>query len=271
MIGLRFPGYELLPQNPIAGLIIVHGIAEHSGRYRHVADALLPLGIACFAYDQRGHGEFPGAKTHVTNFAEFATDLELVGESIRKKFPSLPLFVWGHSMGSVIVTLAALDGLTWARGIITTGCALDALPKLDGLSGIGLRLAAALAPRLRIGLGIDAALLTNDAAMQQRHQRDPLVRRSASLKLLYGFALACGTCRAHAGRITKPWLAVHGQADKVCPPSGSESLISQLGSGDKQLVIYPGLLHEIHNEAVQSRTTLFAIMSRWILDRSNRP
>jgi alpha-beta hydrolase superfamily lysophospholipase len=268
VIGTRFPGYQLIPRGAKAGLIIVHGIAEHSGRYRHVAQALAANQIACFAYDQQGHGEYPGARTHVADFAEFARDLELVGESIHEKSPDLPLFVWGHSMGSIVVTLAATNGLHWARGVITSGCALDAMPKLDGIAGSLLRVAAALAPRVRISLGIDAAALTQDLEIQRRHMSDPLVPRTASLKLLYGFAAACRECYAKAPAIRLPWLAVHGEADKVCPLSGSQALIGALGSSDKQLVTYPGLLHEVHNEDDASRGALFELMTRWILKRS---
>jgi alpha-beta hydrolase superfamily lysophospholipase len=263
------PGYEVVPPSAQAALVIVHGIAEHAARYRHVADALASHDIACFVYDQRGHGESPGIRTHVADFAEFASDLELVGASVRKRFPALPLFVWGHSMGSVVVTLAAIDGLTWARGIITSGCALNAMPRLNGLSGFGLRIAARLAPRLRIGLGIDATTLTHVVQIQRQHTDDPLVPRSASLKLLYGFALACRNCHSQMASITKPWLAVHGEADTLCPPSGSKALIDGLGSADKQLVTYPNLRHEVHNEDDRSRARLFELMSRWILDRSS--
>ncbi|HMH87167.1 MAG TPA: lysophospholipase [Steroidobacteraceae bacterium] len=267
MIGTAFPGFEVVPSQLKAGLIIVHGIAEHADRYRHVAEALASQGIACFVYDQRGHGKFPGTRTHVANFAEFANDLELVGQTARKRFPSLPLFVWGHSMGSVVVTLAAIDGLSWARGVITSGCALDAMPKLEGAAGVALRIAAALAPRLRISLGIDATALTQVAEIQQEHMNDPLVPRTASLKLLYGFAMACRRCYADAPKITLPWLAVHGGADRICPVSGSQVLVGALGSRDKQLVTYPGLLHEVHNEDEVSRTALFELMTRWMLER----
>jgi alpha-beta hydrolase superfamily lysophospholipase len=267
MIGTRFPGYETVPRGARAGLIIVHGIAEHGGRYRHAAEALARKNIACFVYDQRGHGQSPGTRTHVGNFSEFAADLGLIGADVRRKFPELPLFVWGHSMGSVVVLLAAQD-LKWARGLITTGCALDALPKLDGAAGALLRIAAALAPRLRISLRIDGTALTQVVEEQRRHMTDPLVPRTASLKLLYGFAQACRSSRENAAKITLPWLAVHGEADKVCPISGSRTLIDALGSRDKQLVTYPNLLHEVHNEDEVSRSALFELMSSWILERA---
>ena len=268
MMGTQFQGYEVVPNNPQAGLIIVHGIAEHGGRYRHVADALASQGIACLIYDQRGHGANKGTRTHIADFQLFAEDLECIGEAATKNFPGLPLFVWGHSMGSVVVMLAAIDGLKWARGIITTGCALDAMPKLEGLVGGALKIGTALLPRLRISLGVDATTLTQVQEVQQRHMNDPLVARTASLRLLYGFALACRKCRLQAHKITVPWLAVHGEADAVCPVSGSRTLIGAIASPDKQLVTYAGLLHEIHNEAESARAIFFELMTRWILERA---
>jgi alpha-beta hydrolase superfamily lysophospholipase len=268
VIGSRFPGYEVIPAEARAGLIVVHGIAEHGERYRHVAAALAVSGIACFIYDQRGHGNYPGPRTHVADFDEFAQDLRAIGDDLAARYPKLPIFIWGHSMGSIVATLAALGGLGFARGIITTGCALDAMPKLDGFAGVALKLASSVAPRIPINLRIDASVLMQDPEEQRRHMTDPLVSRSASLRLLYGFAAACRTCRAQAGTITLPWLAVHGEADKVCPISGSRTLIERLGSRDKQLVSYPGLLHEVHNEDADSRAALFTLMSRWILERT---
>jgi acylglycerol lipase len=245
----------------------VHGIAEHAGRYRHVPEALARYGIACFTYDQRGHGRHPGRRTDIEDFDHFAADLDSNGRSLRQRFPTLPLFAWGHSMGSVIVTLAAIDRLRWARGIITTGHALHALPKLEGVTGGALKLAAKVAPRLRVNLKIDGTKLTSVVETQRAHMADPLVPRSASLRLLYGFATAAGTCARRLPEIRQPWLAVHGEADGVCPPSGSAALVAQLGSADKTLVSYPDLLHEVHNEAPAARQALFELMGRWILAR----
>jgi alpha-beta hydrolase superfamily lysophospholipase len=168
-------------------------------------------------------------------------------------------------MGSVIVTLAAIERLRWARGIITTGHALHALPKLECLTGSALKLAVKLAPRFRIGLKIDGSKLTQVLEAQRAHMADPLVPRSASLRLLYGFASACAACADNLPKITQPWLAVHGEADSVCPPSGSAALVAQLGSADKTLVSYPGLLHEVHNEEAAAREVLFELLSRWII------
>jgi alpha-beta hydrolase superfamily lysophospholipase len=265
--GTGFPGFETVPAGARAGLIVVHGIGEHGGRYRHVAAALAANGIASFVYDQRGHGLHPGVRTHVDDFEYFAHDVQAVATAMRGRFPSLPLFVWGHSMGSVIVTLAAVHGMNWTRGVITSGCALDALPSLEGISGLGLLIAVTLLPRLRIDLKVDATKLMRVEEAQRKHMSDPLVPRSASLRLLYGFAAACHKCKDNLTRIDLPWLAIHGAADKICPVSGSQQLIERLASTDKQLVVYPDLLHEPHNDHDAARSAMFELMSSWMLSR----
>ena len=265
--GTKFPGFETVPAGARAGLIIVHGIGEHGGRYRHVAAALARSGIASFVYDQRGHGASPGVRTHIDDFEYFAHDVQSVAATVRGRYPSLPLFVWGHSMGSVVVTLAALQGMAWTRGVITSGCALDALPSLKGIRGLAYRLAVTLLPRLRIDLGTDATQLTAVQEAQRLHMNDPLVPRSASLRLLHGFAAACHKCKDNLALIDVPWLAIHGTSDQVCPVTGSRKLIAGLATADKQLVLYPGLLHEPHNEHDAAQAAMFALMSSWMLSR----
>jgi alpha-beta hydrolase superfamily lysophospholipase len=157
--------------------------------------------------------------------------------------------------------------MNWARGVITSGCALDALPELKGWRGLALRIAATLVPRLRIDLRVDATRLTQVEHLQREHMSDPLVPRTASLRLLHGFALACETCKANLARLELPWLAIHGEADRVCPVSGSRRLIAGLAAADKRLVLYPGLLHEPHNECEAARMAMFELMSSWMLAR----
>ena len=48
-----------------AVLLILHGLGEHSGRYRHVAEALTDAGVACFGIDHRGHGLSDGARVFI--------------------------------------------------------------------------------------------------------------------------------------------------------------------------------------------------------------
>jgi alpha-beta hydrolase superfamily lysophospholipase len=259
---------ESLAAHPQAGLIIVHGLAEYAGRYRDVAQVFASRGISCFAYDQRGHGANPEVRTHVERFDDFVADLRAIGRDLSAGNPGLPLFVWGHSMGSVVVTLLAMKSEPWLRGVITSSSSLEIFR--NGLNPLNafFRAAARIAPRIRIPLGLDGARISNDESVQHAYVNDPLIPHTASLRLIVEFAAACESCREHAAQITLPWLVTHGEADKIAAVEGSRVLFERLGSTDKKLVIYPGLRHEIHNEKPADRAAFLQLIGDWIAERS---
>jgi acylglycerol lipase len=244
----------------------VHGLAEHAGRYRDVARILAARGISCFMYDQRGHGSQPGIRTHIDRFEDYVEDLRAVGRELHGR--RLPLFVWGHSMGSVVATLLAASAEPWLRGVITSSSSLEVFRTGLNPSNALFRAAARIVPRIRIPLGIDPRKISSDPEAQRAYADDPLIPRTASLNLIVEFAAACETSREYAARIKLPWLAVHGEADAIAPAEGSRVLSRSLASSDNTLVIYPGLRHEVHNEKPTDRNTFLALLGDWIRQRS---
>lgn len=261
-------GFESLAQSPRAALLIVHGLAEYAGRYRDLAATLAGRGISCFAYDQRGHGTRPGTRTHAERFDDFIDDLNLEAESLRRRSPDLPLFVWGHSMGSIVAIGAVLTARQRWRGAITSSNSLEVFRRGPNPLNPLFRLAARVAPQIRVPLRLDARKISTDEAVQQAYANDPLIPPTASLRLIVEFAAACERCRSGAAQITLPWLVVHGEADAIAPVQGSRVLFDALQSQDKQLVIYPGLRHEVHNERPAERAKFVDLLSDWILARS---
>lgn len=260
-------GFECLATQPRAELLIVHGLAEYAGRYRELATTLAARGISCFAYDQRGHGARPGTRTHVDRFDDFVDDLNLEAESLRRRAPELPLFVWGHSMGSIVTIGAVLSARHRWRGAITTSCSLEVFRRGPNPLNPLFRVASRLLPRIRVPLGLDSRKISTDEAVQRAYADDPLIPPTASLRLIVEFAAACERCRKGAGQLTLPWLVVHGEADAIAPVQGSRVLFDALHSQDKQLVIYPGLRHEVHNERPAERAKFIDLLSGWILAR----
>lgn len=261
-------GFECLATRPRAELLIVHGLAEYAGRYRGIATTLAERGISCFSYDQRGHGSRPGARTHVERFDDFVDDLNLAAESLRRRSQELPLFVWGHSMGSIVTICTVLSARHRWRGAITTSNSLDVFRRGPNPLNPVFRLGSQLLPRIRIPLGLDARKISTDESVQRAYANDPLIPPSASLRLIVEFAAACEQCRHSAAQLTLPWLVVHGEADEIAPAQGSRVLFDELQSQDKQLVIYPGLRHEVHNERPAERAKFIDLISDWILQRA---
>ena len=261
-------GFESLAAHPRAALLIVHGLAEYAGRYRDLAATLAEHGISTFAYDQRGHGARPGTRTHVDRFDDFVDDLNLEAASLARRSAELPLFVWGHSMGSIVTMGAVLSARHRWRGAITSSNSLEIFRRgLNPLNPI-FRLGSRLLPHTRIPLGLDSRKISTDETVQQAYANDPLIPPTASLRLIVEFAAACESCRNRATELTLPWLVVHGEADAIAPVQGSRVLFDALRSQDKQLVIYPGLRHEVHNERPAERAKFVDLLSSWILARA---
>ena len=91
-----------------ATIQIVHGMAEHTGRYRRLAEALTDAGYAVLAHDQRGHGKTAGSEKACGMFAESGgwakvlTDVGELNEWLRHEYPGKKRILLGHSMGSFV-------------------------------------------------------------------------------------------------------------------------------------------------------------------------
>src|SRR5689334_9766658 len=90
-------------------VVIVHGYAEHKGRYRQLVEDLAAARYSCHLFDLRGHGDSGGLRGHVSRFEEYRTDLDGFLEEVRAlpAAPS-PLLLLGHSLGGLIALDFAL-------------------------------------------------------------------------------------------------------------------------------------------------------------------
>lgn len=268
LLDTLLPGCRVDASSPRALLIIVHGLAEYAGRYRPIMEALAKNGISSLAYDQRGHGEAPGTRTHVDRFDDFVDDLNLLIRAVHTAHPQLPIFLWGHSMGTIVVLLAASDPQIPVRGVVTTSNSLEIFRRGTNPLNPLFRFLSWLVPRVRIPLGLDSTKISTDESVQRAYASDPQIPPTASLRLIVEFAAACEGAREAAAAITLSSLIVHGEEDAIAPAEGSRVLFRLLASTDKQLQIYPGLRHEVHNEVPAARQEFVNLLSQWILQRS---
>ncbi len=241
-----------------ARIIVVHGYAEHSGRYAWAGERLADAGYAVHAFDQRGHGQSVGARVLVDSFREHLDDLKAFVAEVETESDGSPLFVFGHSMGGAIVTLYIAVRSNPFAGVILSGPAIAAprgLRLAGPILGVVGRLAGPIlgvVGRIAPGLGLvrlSASSVSRSLEIVEEYRSDPLVYRGkmpAGTVAAYGRALA----RIHAGmeRIELPLLLLHGTADELCSPRGSKLLHERAGSLDKTLKLYDGFAHELLNE-----------------------
>ena len=252
---------------PRASVLLVHGFAEHAGRYAHVAEALCARGLALQAFDLRSHGRSSGQpRVHLPDLEAVVEDVRLQLESARAAAPGRPLFVYGHSLGAFLALITLLRHPQAADGFVCSAIPLDAdrtvarpLLWLAALLGV-------VAPRLPL-VPVALEAISRDAEVVWAYREDPLV---------HAMRMRAATCarlnaelrgvRARLGELRLPLLVLHGGADRIAPPSGSQRLHDAAASGDKTLRIYPGLWHEVHNEPEKAQ--VLADLGDWLVERS---
>ncbi|MBL8156272.1 MAG: lysophospholipase [Anaerolineae bacterium] len=266
--GLTIYTEQWLPMSePGAVVMLVHGLGEHIGRYHHVAAALVEAGwYAVYGLDHQGHGKSEGLRAYFPRFDDPVNDLKQYVDQIRGAHPRKPVFMYGHSLGSLITLTFALRFQSDLAGLVISGTPLNveqASPK--ALVAIGAALNAVL-PKLAFVEPIDATALSSDTAVSSGYDADPLVYHGkVRVRMAYQIVQASRAIKAGLKRLTLPILIFHGEEDRICPPGGSTTLYEQVGSGDKTLKLYPGLRHETHNELEQDM--VLANVVKWLNER----
>lgn len=252
-----------LPEEPWALLLVVHGYAEHSGRYEELAGWFAARGLAVYAYDQRGHGRSEGPRCHVDRFDEYLDDLDLVLERARSEHPELPVVLLGHSMGGLVVASFLADRRPSVAAAATSGAALALGQGVSATRMAAARLLRRFLPRISLGSGLDPRGLSRDPEVVRRYLEDPLVHRSMTPSLGAELMAAVPRVAARALEIQVPLLLLHGSDDPLCPVEGSRAFHGGLQVPGCGFRAYPGLRHEIFNEPERER--VFADLFDWLV------
>lgn len=249
------------PQQEVrAALAIVHGFNSHSAYYDRFGIVMASRGIAAYAFDLRGRGKSSGERFHVRQFADYVEDMDALVSVIRAREPALPLFMLGHSAGGVAASAYALEHPQGLAGLICESFALDAPARAAEL--LVLRALAVLAPRLPV-LRLRNERFSRDEQFLARMNDDPLIRgERQSSGTLVAMIRASARLRASVSRLSLPLLILHGSADTVTRPSGSEYLHEHAGSRDKTLQIFEGYYHDLLND--QGHELVVERIYQWI-------
>ena len=232
-------------EGPRAGVLLVHGLGEHSARYEHVGDQLAAAGLETFAWDHRGFGASAGERAWVDRWSRFHDDVEDRLAAVRAAVPRRPVILYGHSMGGLIALgfCVSEPPRPLPDLLVLSAPAID-----DGLAAWKHRIAPALArfvPRVRIANGVDPGLLSRDPARQEAARTDPLMVNSTTARLgALGFAEQSRVRGAMAG-LSLPTLVIQGMEDAVVPARVTEPLGFQHGVIRRA---YARIRHELHNE-----------------------
>ena len=252
-------------ESPKALVVISHGYAEHSSRYKEFASYLVENGFSVYALDYRGHGKSEGERANISVFRELVDDLHRFIHLVREKQPNLKRFLLGHSMGGVVASQLLLehpykvDALILSSPFLQNAVAVPAA--LNAVSGVVGRYLPSL-PTLRL----DTSHISRDKDRVDAYVNDPLVYTGGT-KARMGVELrdAGPYVLDRAKSLKLPCLVMHGDGDQIASVDGSRLFIEQIESEDKTLNIYDGAYHELLNEI--NREEVYKDVLAWLEKR----
>jgi alpha-beta hydrolase superfamily lysophospholipase len=223
-------------------VILVHGLAEHSGRWDHVGRQLAAAGLDVEAMDLRGFGASSGRRAWIDRWSQFHDDLEERVVAVRAA-GGTPVALYGHSLGGLIAFGYVLDGRSQPDVLVLSAPAIDA--SFPAWKRALARILGRVAPTMLIANGLDANALSHDPRVVAAYGPDPMNFHRSTV----GFALKAFAeqqrASAAVGRLSLPTLVIHGGEDRLVPTAVSEPFEGRAGVTRR---VYPDIRHELHNE-----------------------
>ena len=277
--------------NTIRGVVqIAHGMMDYIGRYKLVAEALCAEGYVLAGNDHLGHGDSVKSAEDYGFFASqggykfVIDDVKKMNDLLHKEFPSVPVVLLGHSMGSFISRLYAVKYPDSIRGLIIHGTAGP-----NPATGAGTLLVKLLRAikgerhRSRFVCSMadggynkgfdpsegDGAWLTRDPKMVADRIGNPKNDFIFTLAGYEDLFTMLGQCNDQS------WFREFPKGLPTLVVSGEEDPVGDFGKGvryvydnlkkngaDVQLKLYPGARHELFNET--NRDEVFSDLAVWL-------
>lgn len=244
---------------PRGDVVLVHGLAEHMGRYDHIARAFTDVGLRVTGYEARGHGHSGGLRAFVERWSDYTGDLDVVVDAVGGR-----PYVVAHSMGGLVT-------LDWLRerpdrvaGIVVSAPLLRATVQAPRWKVLAARVLSRLAPRLALANEIPAAHVSRDADVVAAYERDPLVFKVVTSRWYTEMLRAAERVVEHGPRYRTPALFMAGTGDRIVDPEAVAALAAAWG-GPAEHRAWPGLYHEIFNDP--ERADVLAHATGWLVAR----
>ncbi len=270
--GARLPLRAWLPDGQVKTVILaLHGFNDYSHAFVEAGDDWARQGIATYAYDQRGFGAAPLPGSWAGTYLLDA-DLSAVTRLLHQRYPGVPLYLLGESMGAAVIVTAEA-GTAGAEPPAADGIILMA-PAVWGWQTMNVFMRAALwtmdqiAPNWTFtgqSLHIQAS---DNIAMLRALGRDPLVMKATRVATIRGLVDLMSEAFAAAPRLKERMLLLHGAKDPIIPLDPVQKFVAALPPvppGRRILAYYPKGYHLLLRDldgAVVRRD-----IASWIADR----
>jgi alpha-beta hydrolase superfamily lysophospholipase len=271
--GARLPLRAWLPAGkPRAVILALHGFNDYSNAFTGPATEWKKRGVATYAYDQRGFGRAPDRGRWVGT-KRLDTDLTEASRLLRARYPGVPLFVLGESMGGAVVITAVAGSAGAPRpvcdGIILAAPAVWGRITMSALERVALWTGDRLFPGLVLtGQGLNI-MPSDNVPMLRALSRDPLVIKETRVDTIKGLVDLMDMALAAAPHIGKvPLLLLYGKHDEIVPQRPTRLFITDLTGAqraDSRIALYEHGYHMLLRDL--DADIVIGDIASWIEDR----
>lgn len=229
-------------------VIVVHGFAEHSGRYREILNALHQKGYGSLAFDFRGHGHSEGRRGYIERFDDYLKDLDAAVAFAKTRNKNQKIILLAHSMGGLVASHFAawkpdlIDGLVLSSPLFGIRIQVPAWKKRLGA------LMSKYWPAFGLSNTIDEKQLTHDQEKAEAYRSDPLIFHHVTARWFEEITVATQNSLEIAQRLKQPFLLQLSGDDRIVSYDKSCEWYEKNLSSDKSLRVYADFYHEIYNE-----------------------
>ena len=246
--GQYFRTWESNKRSVKGVILLVHGLGEHCERYDALAKLCNERGYHVGSMDLPCHGRSEGPRGHINSFDTYEEAIVGLYDALAERYSGLPMAILGHSMGGLITARLLLSHEDKFKAAMLSGAAIQSPQEPPVWQVAIIRNLAKLFPTMKV-LQLDAQGVSRDPEVVARYFADPLVsKEKLSAQFLVSMFEAMEQVKAQASQLSLPLLIMHGGADVMTDPKGSEWLYETVGAAEKTLNVYPDLFHEIFNE-----------------------
>lgn len=251
-------------QPPVANIVLIHGMGEHSGRYAHFAEFYVSNGIDVYATDLFGHGQTEGKRGHTDKMDDFLWQVDMIVNMVKQL--GVPVFLYGHSMGGGIVLNYLFKKHPEIAGVIASAPAIQPGFKVPKAKMVVGNLGRKLFPSLTQKNGLDVNGISKDPEVIKIYLADPLVHDIISAEVGIG-VIEWGNwlVQLDVNPLSVPLLIMHGDKDILTSHDASKNFMTKFTAGDTRFKSWPGLFHELHNEP--EKQEVFDYTLSWIKPR----
>ncbi|MCB0628837.1 MAG: alpha/beta hydrolase [Saprospiraceae bacterium] len=262
--GVPIYGRVWLHPSPVAVLSIVHGMGEHINRYNEVAEFYHQAGFAVVGNDHRGHGQSGGKRGHAPNYESLLDEVDHLVEETRSRYPGLPHFLFGQSLGGNLVLNYCLRRRSDFAGIVASSPWVQLTFKPNPVSVAAGKLMQNIYPAFLQSTGLDPDHLSTISEVGEQYRNDPLVHDRISASMGMAMLKAADDLNTYSGNFPCPLLVLHGTGDQIVSVPAARAFAERL-EGDITYRSWDGLYHELHNEVNRQEvleTTLHWMQSK---------